>query len=369
MIERRKAAGIRLVSISATMQDRNRGEIVAVRDVDLEVRPGELMTLLGPSGCGKTTTLRMIAGFQEPSGGRIFIADRDVTPVPANQRDIGFVFQNYALFPHLTIFANVAYGLQVRNKSTGEIQRAVAEALELVGLSGFDERLPNELSGGQQQRVALARAIVIRPRVLLFDEPLSNLDAKLRVSMRGEIRRLQQALEITTVYVTHDQEEAMAISDRIAVMEAGRIVQLDTPEVLYRCPTSAFVAGFIGRANLLRATVESISENQATLDIGGQKLVVPAQGAPPAGNPVSVVVRPEAIAMVSSMTGLTAVVRSRTYLGDKIEYEVTWAGQTLNIVRFNPVNAAEFLPGATVSLSIPEADIKLLASPQEALQK
>jgi iron(III) transport system ATP-binding protein len=307
--------------------------------------------------------LRMIAGFQEPSAGRIFIADRDVTPVLANQRDIGFVFQNYALFPHLTIFENVAYGLRVRNKSTEEIQRAVAEALELVGLSGFDERLPNELSGGQQQRVALARAIVIRPRVLLFDEPLSNLDAKLRVSMRGEIKRLQQTLEITTVYVTHDQEEAMAISDRIAVMQAGRIVQLDTAEALYRRPTSAFVAGFIGRANLLRATVESISEGRAILDVGGQKLVVPAQGAPAAGDPVSAVVRPEAIAMVSSNTGLTGVVRSRTYLGDKVEYEVHFGGQTLNIVRFNPVSAAEFLPGATVSLSIPEANIQLLKSP------
>src|ERR1700692_1758542 len=258
MIERSEPAGIRLEGMSATMRDRNRGEITAVRDVDLDVRPGELMTLLGPSGCGKTTTLRMIAGFQEPSSGKILIAGRDVTHVPANQRDIGFVFQNYALFPHLTIFGNVAYGLQVRNKSASEIQRAVAEALELVGLAGLGEGLPHELPGGQKQPVARARAIIIRPRVLLFDEPLSNLDAKLRVSMRGEIRHLQQTLKITTVYVTHDQEEAMAISDRIAVMEAGRIAQLDTAEALYRRPTSAFVAGFIGRANLLRATVESI---------------------------------------------------------------------------------------------------------------
>jgi iron(III) transport system ATP-binding protein len=362
MIERSDPAGIRLERVSATMQDRNRGEIVAVRDVDLDVRPGELLTLLGPSGCGKTTTLRMIAGFQEPSSGRIFIAGRDVTDVPANQRDIGFVFQNYALFPHLTIFGNVAYGLQVRNKSAAEIERAVAEALELVGLAGFGERLPNELSGGQQQRVALARAIVIRPRVLLFDEPLSNLDAKLRVSMRGEIRRLQQALKITTVYVTHDQEEAMAISDRIAVMETGRIVQLDSAESLYRRPASAFVAGFIGRANLLHATVESVSQDRMTLDIGGQKIAIGVQGTPIPGDSVSVVVRPEAIAIVSSDTGLTAIVQSRIYLGDKIEYEVMFGGQALNIVRFNPANAEEFLPGATVSLSIPEANIRLVKS-------
>jgi len=360
MVERGEPAGIRLEGVSATMQDRNRGEIIAVRNIDLEVRPGDLMTLLGPSGCGKTTTLRMIAGFQAPSSGRISIAGRDVTHVAANQRDIGFVFQNYALFPHLTIFGNVAYGLQVRSRSAGETGRAVAEALELVGLAGFGERLPNELSGGQQQRVALARAIVIRPRVLLFDEPLSNLDAKLRVSMRGEIRRLQQALEITTVYVTHDQEEAMAISDRIAVMESGRIVQLDGAEALYRRPASAFVAGFIGRANLLHATVASVSGDGVTLDIGGQKLLMRPPGAQAAGAAVRAVVRPEAIAIVSSNTGLTGVVRSRIYLGDKIEYEVAFGGQMLTIVRFNPAEDEGYLPGTTVFISIAPADVRLV---------
>jgi iron(III) transport system ATP-binding protein len=363
MIEQTDPAGIRLEGVSAVMQDRNRGEIIAVRNVDLEVTAGELMTLLGPSGCGKTTTLRMIAGFQEPSGGRIFIAGRDVTHVPANRRDIGFVFQNYALFPHLTIFGNVAYGLQVRRWSASETRRAVDEVLELVGLAGFGERLPNELSGGQQQRVALARAVVIKPRVLLFDEPLSNLDAKLRVSMRGEIRHLQQSLRITTVYVTHDQEEAMAISDRIAVMEAGRIVQLDTAEALYRRPTSAFVAGFIGRANLLRAIVRNVADGRATLDVGGQTLMMPAEGVPAPGHPVSVVVRPEKVAIVRSNTGAAAVVQSRTYLGDKIEYEVTFGGQTLHIVRFNPADGEDFLPGTGISLSIPETDIRLVERP------
>jgi iron(III) transport system ATP-binding protein len=362
MVEQAQPAGIRLQGVSAVMQDRNRGEIVAVRDVDLQVEPGELLTLLGPSGCGKTTTLRMIAGFQEPSGGSIFIAGRDVTHVPANARDIGFVFQNYALFPHLTIFGNVAYGLQVRQWPASEIRRAVDEVLELVGLAGFGERLPNELSGGQQQRVALARAIVIRPRVLLFDEPLSNLDAKLRVSMRSEIRHLQQALEITTVYVTHDQEEAMAISDRIAVMEAGRIVQLDTAEALYRRPTSAFVAGFIGRANLLRATVRSVADGRAALDVGGEVLVMPAEGVPAPGSAVSLVIRPESIAIDQSKTGPTAVVQARTYLGDKIEYEVSFGGQTLTIVRFNPAGDEAVLPGTVVSLDIPAANIRLVAA-------
>ncbi|WP_375411485.1 ABC transporter ATP-binding protein [uncultured Bradyrhizobium sp.] len=342
------------------MQDRNRGEIVAVRNVDLQVSPGELLTLLGPSGCGKTTTLRMIAGFQEPSGGSILIAGRDVTRVPANQRDIGFVFQNYALFPHLTIFGNVAYGLQVRQWPASDIRRAVDEVLELVGLAGFGERLPNELSGGQQQRVALARAIVIRPSVLLFDEPLSNLDAKLRVSMRGEIRRLQQALKITTVYVTHDQEEAMAISDRIAVMEDGRIVQLDSAEVLYRRPVSAFVAGFIGRANLLRATVLSVANGRASLDVGGELLVMPAEGVPAPGSPVRVVIRPESLAIDRSSAGPAAVVRSRTYLGDKVEYEVMFGGQILHIVRFNPAEDEAVSPGTTVSIAVAPTNIVLL---------
>jgi iron(III) transport system ATP-binding protein len=362
MIEQAEPAGIRLQGVSAVMQDRNRGEIVAVRNVDLDVRPGELLTLLGPSGCGKTTTLRMIAGFQEPSGGRILIADRDVTDMPANRRDIGFVFQNYALFPHLTIFGNVAYGLQVRQWPAAEIQLGVDEVLELVGLAGFGERLPNELSGGQQQRVALARAIVIRPRVLLFDEPLSNLDAKLRVSMRGEIRHLQQTLKITTVYVTHDQEEAMAISDRIAVMEGGKIAQLDTAETLYRRPTSAFVAGFIGRANLLRATVRSVADNVATLDVGGEMLTMLADGVPAAGSAVSVVIRPESIAIAGSGTGLTAVVQSRTWLGDKIEYGVAFGGQTLSIVRFDPGDDEAILPGTVVSLAVPANAVRLVAN-------
>jgi iron(III) transport system ATP-binding protein len=218
------------------------------------------------------------------------------------------------------------------------------------------------LSGGQQQRVALARAIVIRPRVLLFDEPLSNLDAKLRVSMRGEIRHLQQTLKITTVYVTHDQEEAMAISDRIAVMEAGQIAQLDTAEALYRRPTSAFVAGFIGRANLLHATVRSVADGVAILDVGGEMLTIPAGGVPAPGSSVSVVARPESIAIDQSKTGPTAVVQSRTYLGDKIEYEVVFGGQTLTIVRFNPAEDEEVLPGTIVRLHIPAASIRMVAA-------
>jgi len=213
---------IRLSGISATFHHEHRGDVTAVRDLDLEVKPGEFLTLLGSSGCGKTTTLRMISGFQKPSSGRILFGGEDVTDLAANQRDIGFVFQNYALFPHLSVFENVAYGLRVKRQSAAQIESSVDGGLLQVGLQGMGERMINELSGGQQQRVALARAIAIRPRVLLFDEPLSNLDAQLRVQMRSEIVRLQKELAITTIYVTHDQEEAMAISDRIAIMDLGR---------------------------------------------------------------------------------------------------------------------------------------------------
>src|SRR5262245_41354089 len=224
------ALAILLDHVSARFRHRVKGEINAVDDVSLDVRPGELLTLLGPSGCGKTTTLRMIAGFQEPSAGRILIGGRDVTRLEANARGIGFVFQNYALFPHLTVFENVAYGLRVQRQSMAQVAHAVGEVLRMVGLAGYELQMPHQLSGGEQQRVALARAIVIKPRVLLFDEPLSNLDAKLRVEMRAEIRALQNRLGITTVYVTHDQEEAMAISDRIAVMNKGAIAQLGSAE-------------------------------------------------------------------------------------------------------------------------------------------
>src|SRR5207253_2767951 len=224
--------GVHVDGVSKRYAHRVKGEIYAARDVRLDVRPGEFLTLLGPSGCGKTTTLRMIAGYEKPDAGRIRFGGQDVTDLPANQRNIGFVFQNYALFPHLSVFENVAYGLRVQKRPGAEIARAVGDVLALVGLTGYERQAPHQLSGGEQQRVALARAIVFRPRVLLFDEPLSNLDAKLRVQMREEIRDLQKRLGVTTVYVTHDQEEAMAISDRIAVMDRGEIVQIGSAEAL-----------------------------------------------------------------------------------------------------------------------------------------
>jgi ABC-type Fe3+/spermidine/putrescine transport system ATPase subunit len=229
------------------------GAVRAVDGVDLEVREGEFFTLLGPSGCGKTTLLRMIAGFCELEAGEIRFGARRIDRLPAHLRDIGMVFQNYAVFPNLTVAGNVAYGLRARGVAAAELARRVDEALALVQLAGFGERLPHQLSGGQLQRVAIARALVIRPQVLLFDEPLSNLDARLRVSMRGEIRELQKSLGITSLYVTHDQEEAMSVSDRIALMNHGQLEQVGRPADIYRHPASRFAAEFMGTTNLVEA--------------------------------------------------------------------------------------------------------------------
>jgi iron(III) transport system ATP-binding protein len=351
---------ITLRRVSAAFRSPEGATVAAVRDVDLAVRPGELLTLLGPSGCGKTTTLRMIAGFQEPSGGEILIGEHDVTRLPANRRDIGFVFQSYALFPHLSVFDNVAYGLRVRRKSAHETRTAVAAVLALVGLGDLERRSPSELSGGQQQRVALARAIVIRPRVLLFDEPLSNLDAKLRVEMRTEIQRLQRSLGITTVYVTHDQEEAMAISDRIAVMNDGRIAQLGSAEELYRRPASSFVAGFLGRANLLPATVRASSGGSVTLDVSGTAIKVASAIPHSLGERLSVMIRPERILIGPPGGPLDGEIVSRVYLGEKAEYVVQVDGAMLQVIRADPPEGETLALGARVGITLPQDGVQLL---------
>jgi len=354
--------GIRLNSVSARFRHQVKGDIAAVRDVSLDVAPGELMTLLGPSGCGKTTTLRMIAGFQQPSAGEIWIGERNVTEIEANRRNIGFVFQNYALFPHLSVFENVAYGLKVQRMDGAAVRSAVTEVLALVGLGSYEKQMPHQLSGGEQQRVALARAIVIKPRVLLFDEPLSNLDAKLRTQMRAEIRSLQRRLGITAVYVTHDQEEAMAISDRIAVMNKGVIEQVGTAEQLYRGPASVFVARFIGRSNLVDATVTAVSAGRVALTIAGRPHdIVGADPRFPAGTAVLANVRPEAIAIGPPGDGIAGTVRARTYLGEKTEYEVEVAGRMLQVVRFNPPPAERYGPDDAVSVRLPHEGVQLLA--------
>jgi iron(III) transport system ATP-binding protein len=339
-----------------------KGEVFAARDVSIDVKPGEFLTLLGPSGCGKTTTLRMIAGFEIPDAGRIAFGGQDVTRMPANQRGIGFVFQNYALFPHLSVAENVAYGLRVRGVDDAGLARAVGDVLKLVGLAGYEQQFPAQLSGGEQQRVALARAIVIRPRVLLFDEPLSNLDAKLRVQMRHEIRDLQRRLAITAVYVTHDQEEAMAVSDRIAVMNEGTIVQTGTAEDLYHRPGSRFVAQFIGRANLLDARVRAVQGDRSVVEALGRALDLPrSAGAFPAGTPVRLLLRPEAIVLGrGNGSAWSAKVTSRAFLGEKIEYLLDCGGESLQVVRYNAGAQDLFDEGQVVSVRFVEDAVTLL---------
>jgi iron(III) transport system ATP-binding protein len=358
------AAGVRVDGLSKRFHHRVKGDLWAVREVTLAVRPGEFLTLLGPSGCGKTTTLRMIAGFEEPDAGRIWIGDEDVTRLMANRRSIGFVFQNYALFPHLTVFDNVAYGLHVRGLAVAEVARRVGEVLAMVGLARYERQQPHQLSGGEQQRVALARAIVIRPRVLLFDEPLSNLDAKLRVHMRDEIRRLQKELSITAVYVTHDQEEAMAVSDRIAVMSEGAIVQEGTAEDLYHRPASAFVAQFIGRVNLLAGRVVEAGRGVATVEVAGGRLCVPSVAPVRVGEDVRLVVRPESVEVRPEAPGDTGdiggAIVARTFLGEKVDYEVRAGEHLLLVTRYNSGHGALLVPGQRVRLRLSGDSVRLL---------
>ena len=350
------SVSIRLDGISKRFDHTVKGEVYAVRDVSLTVADGELLTLLGPSGCGKSTTLRMIAGFEEPDAGTILIGGKDVTHVLPNRRGIGFVFQNYALFPHLSIFENVAYGLRVQGKPEAEIVRAVSEVLELVGLARYERQQPHQLSGGEQQRVALARAVVFHPKVLLFDEPLSNLDAKLRVEMREQIRSLQKRIGITTVYVTHDQEEAMAISDRIAVMERGVVVQEGTAQDLYYRPATEFVARFIGRTNLLEVRVTASGEAM----FEGLSLALPQ--ARPAGGTMRLVVRPETIDIAAPGPDRAAIGRvvQRTFLGEKTDYEVQLGQARLQVSRNDAFRQAAFEVGDEVALSIDPANIHVL---------
>ncbi len=301
------------------------GKVVALDEVSFEVTPGELVTFLGPSGCGKTTTLRLVAGLEMVTGGRILIGGNDVTMLPATDRDVSMVFQSYALFPHMDVLENVAYGLVVGGMKKREAHEQAMAGLELVGLKDYGPRLPSELSGGQQQRVAVARALVLEPQVLLFDEPLSNLDAKLRRHVRQEIRDIQQNLGLTSIYVTHDQEEALAVSDRIVVMNNAVIAQEGTPHQLYEEPASLFVADFIGDANIVDAEIRSIENDgkTANVDIGGVSVKLPARGLPVGA--VKVAIRPEALNLVAAKPGREAMkgeVRKATYLGNHLEFVV-----------------------------------------------
>jgi iron(III) transport system ATP-binding protein len=313
------------------------GEVTAVHDVNVSIEKGEFVTLLGPSGCGKTTTLRLIAGFEFPSQGRIVLDGLEINELPPNRRDMAMVFQSYAIFPHLNVYENIAYGLKIRKLPSDQIKRQVARVLELTELGGLEKRAPNQLSGGQQQRVALARALVMEPKVLLMDEPLSNLDAKLREQMRTEIREIQQRLGITSVYVTHDQIEAMSLSDRVVVMNLGKVEQIDSPQTIYRRPTTAFVANFIGRTNFVPATVVAVEDGRLTLDALGGTLHVAQPDTPrQAGQQATLVLRPDAIRLTPEAGQFAGVVHRSTYLGSQVEYVVEVAGQSLIAVESDP---------------------------------
>jgi spermidine/putrescine transport system ATP-binding protein len=340
------------------------GSVKAVDDVSLDIRAGEFFSLLGPSGCGKTTTLRMIGGFEEPTEGRILLRGRDVTAEPPDKRPVNMVFQNYALFPHLNVFENVAFGLRRRKVPDEQIRQRVGEALELVHLPGYETRKPNQLSGGQQQRVALARALVNRPHVLLLDEPLGALDLKLRQRLQLELKRIQVEVGITFVYVTHDQEEALTMSDRIGVMSGGKVEQLGTPEELYDKPATRFVADFIGRTNLLPATVRGFDGDRAVLELGSGETCPTVRGGLATGQRVELSVRPEVIHLrpaTGESTALHGRVEQAAYLGATFSYVIRTSGG-LELTAHSPKADGRLGVGMSVDIDWRPEDALVLAA-------
>jgi len=332
------------------------GGLIANDRFSLSVQSGELMTLLGPSGCGKTTALRCLTGILRPDTGHIFLDGKEVTELPTHQRELGMVFQNFALFPHMTVLENVAFPLMIRKMARGEREQLATEALRLVRLDGYLGHAPRQLSGGQQQRVGLARALVYRPKVLLLDEPLSNLDAKLREEMRFEIKEVVTRLGITAMYVTHDQGEALALSDRVAIMNKGRLEQLGTPEEIYETPRSRFVAEFIGLSNFLDGIVQSVEGAQMILGASGvQVTTVALPGAAP-GRKALLFIRPNEIPLLSADANMTASFAAKvekvTYLGDTMDYRVR-LGDGAEL-RVQTESAKRFHPGENVRIVLPK---------------
>jgi putative spermidine/putrescine transport system ATP-binding protein len=351
---------VRLIGLSKAY-----GDTVAVAATDLHVEEGEFFSLLGPSGCGKTTTLRMIAGFVEPSGGRILVGGEDVTYLPPERRNIGIVFQNYAIFPHMDVFENIAFGLRLRKVAEADIRSRVGEALEQVGLAGYDRRYQRELSGGQQQRVALARVLVTQPRILLLDEPLSALDKKLREEMKVWIKDFQRRLSITTIYVTHDQGEALTMSDRIGVMDRARIVQVGSPSAIYEEPASLFVTTFIGDSNVLDVTADSVDGRFATVDLDGQKVRARSSAPVSSGQKSKLVLRPENLLLGKAAAGiecrLNLTVIDRIYQGPLVRYRLSTGAQEIVCEMQNQSHNESFANGTKVEAAWDPARVSLVA--------
>jgi spermidine/putrescine transport system ATP-binding protein len=340
---------------------------VVVDGVSLRVASGEFFSLLGPSGCGKSTTLRMIAGFEHPSAGDILLNGESVGSKPVAARDLNLVFQNYALFPHMTVADNVAFGLRMQKVAPSEVERRVREALVMVHLEGFERRLPRQLSGGQQQRAALARAVVTRPALLLLDEPLGALDLKLRRAMQAELKAIQRRLGMTFIYVTHDQEEALAMSDRVAVMSRGRVLQVDAPQALYEHPASRFVAEFIGESNLLEARVDAVAERETEVSMGPLRLAITGEACPPVGSAITLSIRPEKIAIRRAPTAAAgnvcqATVEQAVYLGTDTRYRMRVTDSLSLVVQEQNRDAPLLAPGAAVMLELPAAHLRVLSA-------
>jgi ABC-type Fe3+/spermidine/putrescine transport system ATPase subunit len=343
------------VKIAVRGAVRRFGAVTAVDEASLEIGTGELFTLLGPSGCGKTTLLRLLAGFHAPDAGQIWFGDRRVDGLPPHARNIGMVFQHYALWPHMTVRANITYGLRLRRLARAEIEQRLGEGLRKVNLVGLEDRYPGQLSGGQQQRVALARALVLNPDILLLDEPLSNLDAKIRIQVRAEIRTLQKELGITTVYVTHDQEEALSLSDRVAVMRAGRILQVASPKELYERPLTRFVADFVGINNFIPGVCGDVGDGRVVVTTALGPLQGLAGAAVKRGDRCVVAVRPENIALgPGGDNACRGRVVLAAYLGSTLRYDVeTAGGPLLKVDVRDPWHHEVLAPGAGVTVSFP----------------
>jgi len=355
-----RKASVRFENISKIYRDpKTKKEVRAVDGINLLIEEGSFAALLGPSGCGKTTALRMIAGFESPDAGEIYLDDVAINALTPNKRDTAMVFQSYALLPHYNVFDNIAYGLRIRKMERREIREKVMQMLELVEMPGMENRMTNQLSGGQQQRVALARALVVEPSVLLFDEPLSNLDAKLRVSMRTEIRKIQQKVGITAIYVTHDQAEAMSIADKIIVMNHGKIVQEGVPREIYYKPANEFVADFIGEANFLNGVVTRVDEKSCSVQIGGSEISVNGSYNFDKGQKCIVILRPEA-ARISDSGVLPGKVSLSIFMGAYQNYQVTVGDELVTINDFNPLINRVYNEGENVYIDFDSGSLHLI---------